>query len=124
MGRPVVHFEVTGKDGKALQSFFSQVFDWEIEADNEFNYGTVKGSESATYGQGIGGGIAQGPDGYSGHTTFYVEVPDVEATLKQVESLGGSRMMGPDEVMPGLTIGLFTTPEGQVIGVMQEPPKS
>ena len=27
-------------------------------------------------------------------------------------------MMGPEEVMPNLTIGLFTDPEGHVIGVM------
>jgi hypothetical protein len=27
-------------------------------------------------------------------------------------------MMGPDDVMSGLTIGLFTDPEGHVIGVM------
>jgi hypothetical protein len=26
--------------------------------------------------------------------------------------------MGPDDVMEGLTIGLFTDPEGHVIGVM------
>ena len=50
--------------------------------------------------------------------TFYVEVPDVEASLAKAESLGGTRMMGPDDVMQGLTIGLFTDPEGHVIGVM------
>jgi hypothetical protein len=27
-------------------------------------------------------------------------------------------MMGPDEVMEGLVIGLFNDPEGHVIGVM------
>ena len=50
--------------------------------------------------------------------TFYVEVPDVEAALAQAESLGGTRMMGPDEPMPGLVIGLFNDPEGHTIGVM------
>jgi predicted enzyme related to lactoylglutathione lyase len=50
--------------------------------------------------------------------TFYVEVPDVEEALAKAASLGGTRMMGPDDVMPGLTIGLFTDPEGHVIGVM------
>jgi len=42
-------------------------------------------------GAGIGGGIGVGPDGYDGHVTFYVEVPDVEAALAQAEILGGSR---------------------------------
>ena len=67
---------------------------------------------------GIGGGIATGP-GISGHVSVYVEVPDVEAALAKAEELGGSRMMGPDEVMEGLVIGLFTDPEGHVIGVLK-----
>ena len=70
-------------------------------------------------GIGIGGGVGRGPEGYEGHVTFYVEVPDVEASMAKAESLGGTRMMGPEEVMPGLTIGLFTDPESHVIGVIQ-----
>jgi predicted enzyme related to lactoylglutathione lyase len=120
MGQPVVHFEVTGKDGKALSSFFSQLFDWDIDADNPMGYGIVDREKNlGADGIGIGGGIATGPEGYAGHVTFYVQVPDVEASLAKAESLGGTRMMGPDEVMDGLTIGLFNDPEGHVIGVMQ-----
>jgi predicted enzyme related to lactoylglutathione lyase len=51
--------------------------------------------------------------------TFYVEVPDVEAALALAENLGGSRMMGPDEVMPGLVIGLFQDPEGHTVGLVK-----
>jgi predicted enzyme related to lactoylglutathione lyase len=120
MGQPVVHFEVTGKDGEALSSFFSQLFDWDIDADNPMGYGIVDREKNlGADGIGIGGGIATGPEGYAGHVTFYVQVPDVEASLAKAESLGGTRMMGPDEVMDGLTIGLFNDPEGHVIGVMQ-----
>ena len=39
------------------------------------------GSTSAE-GAGIGGGVGQGPEGYSGHVTFYVEVPDVDGELR------------------------------------------
>jgi len=69
-------------------------------------------------GGGIGGGIGEAPEGYGGHATFYVAVPDVEAALAQVEQLGGSRMFGPEEVMDGLVVGLFTDPEGHVVGVV------
>jgi predicted enzyme related to lactoylglutathione lyase len=119
MGQPVVHFEIAGKDGDKLQSYYSELFDWDIDANNEMKYGIVarEGNTNAD-GIGIGGGISSGPEGYEGHVTFYVEVPDVEAALAKAESLGGTRMMGPDEVMPGLVIGLFTDPEGHVIGVM------
>ena len=119
MGYPVVHFEVTGKDPKKLHSYYSELFEWEIDADNPMNYGIVdREANLSEDGIGIGGGIAGGPGGYEGHVTFYVEVPDVEESLAKAESLGGSRMMGPDEVMEGLVIGLFTDPEGHVIGVM------
>jgi predicted enzyme related to lactoylglutathione lyase len=120
MGQPVVHFEITGKDGEKLQSYYSELFGWEIDANNEMKYGTIsrEGNTNAE-GVGIGGGIATGPEGYGGHVTFYVEVPNVEETLAKAESQGGTRMMGPDEVMEGLVIGLFNDPEGHTIGVMQ-----
>ena len=119
MGQPVVHFEVTGKDGKALSSFFSQLFDWDVDANNPMGYGMVDREKNVgADGVGIGGGIATGPEGYPGHVTFYVHVPDVEASLAKAEQLGGSRMMGPEEIMEGLTIGLFNDPEGHVIGVL------
>jgi predicted enzyme related to lactoylglutathione lyase len=120
MGYPVVHFEITGQDGPKLHSYYSELFGWDIDADNEMGYGLVQREGNTNPdGIGIGGGIATGPQGYGGHVTFYVEVPNVEESLAKAESLGGTRMMGPEEVMPGLTIGLFNDPEGHVIGVMQ-----
>src|SRR3954452_2568855 len=99
MGQPVVHFEVIGTDGEKLQSYYSELFGWAIDANNPMKYGIVarEGNVNAE-GVGIGGGIGQGPEGYAGHVTFYIEVPDVEAALAKAESLGGGRMMGPDEV--------------------------
>ena len=84
------------------------------------NYGLVQreGNTNAE-GIGIGGGIGGGIEGYDGHVTFYVEVPDVEAALAKAESLGGARMMGPDKVMDQVEIGLLTDPEGHTIGVVR-----
>jgi hypothetical protein len=84
------------------------------------NYGMVQrdGNTNAE-GAGIGGGIGKGPEGYAGHVTFYVEVPDVEAALSKAESIGGSRMMGPEKVTEETEIGLFNDPEGHVVGVVK-----
>jgi uncharacterized protein len=121
MGQPVVHFEVIGQDGDKLRSYFSELFGWEIDADNPMNYGMVQREGNTNPdGIGIGGGIGgPGPDGYAGHVTFYVEVPDVEAALAKAESLGGTRMMGPDQVGEGIEIGMFQDPEGHTIGVVK-----
>jgi predicted enzyme related to lactoylglutathione lyase len=86
MGQPVVHFEVVGKDGPALWSFYSDLFGWEIDTNNPMNYGIVqREGNTSPDGTGIGGGVGQAPEGYTGHVTFYTEVPDVEAALQSRE---------------------------------------
>ena len=119
MGQAVVHFEIVGKDGAKLRSYYGDLFGWEFDADNPMNYGIVQrdGNTNAD-GIGIGGGVGQVPEGSEGHVTFYAEVPDVEAALAKAESLGGSRVMGPMSVAEGVEIGLFTDPEGHIVGVV------
>lgn len=120
MGGAVVHFEIMGQDAAKLRAFYGELFGWNINADNQWNYGTVDRSENlSSQGIGIGGGVGQMPDGMPGHTTVYVEVPDVEAALSRAEALGGTRLMGPDKVMEGVEIGVAHDPEGHVIGVIK-----
>jgi predicted enzyme related to lactoylglutathione lyase len=122
MGQPVVHFEIVGKDGEKLQGYYSELFGWDVDANNPMKYGVIQRDGNVnSEGVGIGGGISRGPEGYDGHVTVYVEVPDPEAALAKAETLGGTRMMGPEKVMEGVEIGLFTDPEGNVIGVIKRP---
>jgi predicted enzyme related to lactoylglutathione lyase len=116
MGQSVVHFEIVGSDADKLKSYYSELFGWDINSDNPMNYGMVHHDPNTA---GIDGGIAPAPEGYPGHVTFYIEVPDVEASLAKAERLGGSRMMGPEKVMDGVEIGLFHDPEGHLVGVVK-----
>ena len=122
MGQAVVHFEVVGKDGEKLQRYYAELFGWNVNADNPMQYGMVdaKDNTSMTGDNGIGGGIGQGPDGYEGHVTFYVAVPDVEEALQKAESLGGTRVMGPETIMDMVELGQFKDPEGNVIGLVKD----
>jgi uncharacterized protein len=122
MGQPVVHFEVVGKDGDELQAYYTELFGWNIVSDNPMNYGMVDGNDNKTISgdTGIGGGVGQGPDGYDGHVTFYVAVPDVEEALQKAESLGGTRVMGPEEIMGMVVLGQFKDPEGNLVGVVKD----
>jgi predicted enzyme related to lactoylglutathione lyase len=120
MGQPVVHFEIVGKDADRLRTYYGELFGWQFDADNPMNYGIVQRDQNVSDdGVGIGGGIGAGPKGYEGHVTFYVGVPDVEAALAKAESLGGSRMMGPERVMEQVEIGQFKDPEGHLVGVVR-----
>jgi uncharacterized protein len=120
MGQPVVHFEIVGGDADALRRYYGELFGWRFDADNPMNYGVVRRDQNVGEGgAGIGGGLGAGPEGYEGHVTFYVGVPDVEAALARAESLGGSRTMGPETVMEGVEIGQFQDPEGHLVGVVR-----
>ena len=120
MANEVAWVEVVGKDGEKLHRYYSELFGWEIDANNEYHYGMItREGNLGRDGVGIGGGVGQGPEGYDGHVTFYVAVPDVEEALQKAESLGGKRVMGPEDIMGQVVLGQFTDPEGHLVGVVQ-----
>ena len=41
----------------------------------------------------------------------------MEAALRKAESLGGTRVMGPEGRPGTLVVGQFTDPEGNLVGV-------
>jgi len=120
MGQPVVHFEVVGDDNEKLHAFYGGLFDWKIDTDNPVGYGIIdRESNLSADGIGIGGGIMGSKEMEGSHVTFYVEVPDVESALAKAEELGGTRVMGPDQVPGGPVLGMVNDPEGHMVGVVQ-----
>jgi predicted enzyme related to lactoylglutathione lyase len=114
MANPVIHFEIAGRDAGKLQSFYSGLFDWKIDANNPMSYGVVEAAEG-----GIGGGIGPAEPGGNGHLTFYVGVDDPDEYLKKVESLGG-RIVMPTTTIPGMvTFALFQDLEGNMVGLVK-----
>jgi predicted enzyme related to lactoylglutathione lyase len=127
MGQPVVHFEVVGKDYDQLKSFYSDVAGWTYDEPPAASqegvppYAVVpRDGNVNSEGIGIGGGIGVGPEGYEGHVTFYIGVPDIEEALQKAESLGGTRVMGPEKVMGEVELGQFKDPEGNLIGLVRD----
>jgi len=121
MGQPVMHFEVIGKDGARLRSYYGELFGWEFQdVGGPMDYAIVDREQNLSpEGIGIGGGVGAS-SGSDGHVTFYVGVDDAEAALAKAEELGGTRVHGPDEVPgAGILIGHLADPEGHMIGVVQ-----
>ncbi len=120
--RPVAWFEVAGKDGARLRSFYGDLFGWKTyEVAPGAEYGVTDRVAS-----GIGGGIGTLPNGGSGHVTFFVEVADIEATLREVLRLGGKTISGPrtfPDKRPSsqgrgtVTFAYFVDPEGHLVGL-------
>ncbi len=115
MPNPVTWWEITGKDGKKLQDFYSQLFDWQVDANNPMNYGMVnpEGKDG-----GIGGGISPDQNGMN-RVTIYVQVDDLGAYLKKAENLGAKTVMPPTEIPNMVTFAMFNDPEGNMIGLVK-----
>jgi predicted enzyme related to lactoylglutathione lyase len=111
MAAHVIHVEVVGADGPALQKFYGDVFSWQLDTNNPGGYGMFR-DENLT------AGLGRSQDGGPGHVTFYVHVDDPEATLRRVEELGGRVIMPLTEVAPETNVALFTDPEGHIVGLM------
>jgi uncharacterized protein len=114
MPNPVVHFEVLGKDTEATQSFYANIFDWPMEKVMD-SYAMVRPVGDA----GIAGGVGSTMAGSPGHSTFYVEVDDLQATLDKIEAAGGSTVQPPMDVPNGPSIALFKDPDGNLVGLVK-----
>jgi len=113
MASHVIHIEVVGKDGPAIQKFYSDVFGWKLDTSNPDGYGMLRQD-----GETVTGGFGASNDGGAGHVTFYVHTDDPAGTLAAVERNGGRVIMPLTQVAPETTIALFADPEGHVVGLM------
>ena len=105
MGAPIVYFEVAEPDGAALQSFYSTVFEWDINAQRSISLATA----------GLRGGIRQDP----ADKVFYLGVPDVNAAQAAVEAAGGTVVIRRMAVPGVVTFGLFKDPAGNLCGLAE-----
>jgi predicted enzyme related to lactoylglutathione lyase/uncharacterized protein YndB with AHSA1/START domain len=104
----VANFEIQSRDPSAAHRFYGTLFDWQIDTSNPLKYGLVN------TGSGIKGGIGPGEPG----VVLYVRVADVSATLGRAVALGGAVALPPTSFPGGVSLALFTDPEGNRIGLL------
>jgi uncharacterized protein len=110
----VIHFEIVGKDGAALQRYYSDLFGWAFDASNPGGYGIT---DPAATGPAVG--VGSTPDGSAGHVTGYVRVADIDALLTKVKDLGGSVVMPKFSPDGTAQLALIADPEGHVVGLTE-----
>jgi predicted enzyme related to lactoylglutathione lyase len=116
MGHPVVHFQIGAVDDQAAAKFYAELFGWTMTPVPNMPYHTAQTGSPL----GIQGGIAKVENPADAVVTVYVEVPDVAAVLSLAESLGARTIMPATAVMPTLTLGMFTDPQGRTIGLSHD----
>jgi len=118
MPNPIVHFEISSKDGKRAQDFYSRLFDWKIQIEPKMNYGMV--NTGAKQHGGVDGGIYQAPEGVTPCVTVYVQVDDLQKYLDKAVAMGAKVTLPPTQVSPEIGwCAMFTDPDGNAIGLFK-----
>jgi predicted enzyme related to lactoylglutathione lyase len=111
----VMHWEIQSKQPEVLHDFYSEVFGWKIDANNEMNYGLV--SSKGANG-GIDGGIGGSPDA-AARVLVYASVPSISSTLELIEDLGGKTIM-PRTDIGMVVMAIYLDPEGNTMGLIED----
>lgn len=124
MGSPVVHFEIGGPDGPALQQFYRDLFGWTINLNSApgspVEYGLVQANEG-----GIGGGVLGTTEEMpcdESYVSVYMQVDDLQGTLDRITAAGGGMVVPPMEIAPGMgSISMFKDPADNLMGLYALP---
>lgn len=106
MTYPVVFIDFAGPDDEALSSFYSSVFQWDVDHQGKFVVSVSSMLQCA---------IRKDPT----EKRIYIGVSDVAAHLSLIEQQGGSVDASRFEVPGVVVLGLFKDPAGNPMGLVE-----
>jgi len=119
----VVHFEIPADDVSRAEDFYRQAFGWDVSGMPEMEYTILSTTKTDEQGRptepgAINGGMMKRTEPLTGPIVV-IDVEDIDHTLKQVESLGGSTVSGRQPVGDMGFAAYFKDTEGNTMGLWQ-----
>jgi len=119
----VVHFELPADNVERAKTFYMKAFGWEI---NQYpgmpiphgRHHTIEQQGMPTEPGAINGGLTKRQDPNK-NIVITIDVPDIEASLKNIEKLGGKTVKKKEAVADMGFTAYFKDPEGNIIGLWQ-----
>ncbi|MFG1628170.1 VOC family protein [Kribbella sp. NPDC049227] len=123
MSGRIVHFEVPYDDGERARTFYREAFGWNLMEMPEMDYtmastGPVDDQAMPSEPGFINGGMFQRTEELT-RPVLTIDVTDVDAALKTVESLGGKQVGEKLAVGDMGFAAYFEDPEGNILGLWQ-----
>lgn len=124
---PVVHFEMPAEDKKRMADFYTKAFGWQTQQlgpeMGEYVVATTSETDENRMVKApgtINGGFYQKTDDKLSHSTsIVIQVENIEAYIKQVETAGG-KISGKVEDIPGIGKWVsFIDTEGNRVSMLQ-----
>ncbi len=123
MSGRVVHFEIPFDDADRARAFYSGAFGWVVNEIPELNYSIVQtgpageGGWPADVGY-IGGGMLK-REGPIDRPVITIDVDDIDTALAKIEALGGTTVLGRQDVGEMGWAAYFKDVEGNLMGLWQ-----
>ena len=116
MTRPVVTFQIRGKDPQRLGEFYRELFGWDISAANPMGIMNIPAGIGGPE-EGVGGHIMRAD---TPGVSIFVQVLDLNETLRKAEEMGGRAVLQPFDVPGGPTVAQMADPEGNLVGLVKQ----
>ena len=114
----IVHFDVPAEDPERAKKFYAALFDWKYENVPQFQYNLIS-TTNLDGSPGVGGGLGKRMDP-SQRMMNYFGVKSIEASMKQVQALGG-KMVSQKMAVPGMGyLANCLDTEGNTFGLWEE----
>ncbi|GAF82394.1 unnamed protein product [marine sediment metagenome] len=109
----ICHIEIPSNDFDKVRKYYGDIFNWQFDYMKEMDYLVFKAPEGLNGGFSKGYAIADKPG-----ILFYIDVEDIEATIKKAEELGGETIKGKTQISPEIGyFALLADLEGNQIGL-------
>jgi predicted enzyme related to lactoylglutathione lyase len=123
MSGRVVHFEIPYDDGDRARKFYADAFGWTINVIPEMHYSLVQTGPVTEEGFPtepgyIGGGMLH-RESPTDRPVITIDVEDIEEALAKIESLGGTTLVGRQDVGDMGYAAYFKDVEGNLMGLWQ-----
>jgi predicted enzyme related to lactoylglutathione lyase len=119
MPNAFVHVELATSDVAKAKSFYSQLFQWQLEDMPDGSYTMIR------VGEGTGGGIMKNPmRGAPSAWIAYVHVEDINAATQKANSLGAKILKDVTDVRGYGHFSVLMDPTGAVLAMFQPAPRT
>jgi predicted enzyme related to lactoylglutathione lyase len=116
----VTHFEIYADHPTDLADFYEQLFGWSISKAPGIEYFKIQ--TGPLDAGGMRGGLLHRPIPGPRSWVHYVSVDSVDATVEQVQSLGGKLVRAKAAVPKVAWYAVVEDPEGNIFAVWQADP--
>ena len=114
MGSPVTQWQVITSDPGKHSEFYATVFGWKVNADNPLGYRMVDPGPA----KGMPGGFWPAPAETPSFVQLFIEVADIQETIRRVTEHSGTVLIPPQTLPQGEQMAILRDPMGVSFGLV------